>query len=175
LRKTKNKHMESDLHWLDGTWRGRLAIAPRPRGADWLTDEVAKWKQAGIGVVLSLLTSEEEQELGLAAEPVEVTRQGMEFRSFPIPDRHIPSSETSFAQTIEKIDRDLKSGKNVVVHCRQGIGRSGLVAACLLIGGGGLSPGAAVSTVSAGRGTPIPDTEEQREWIDHYAVALGPK
>jgi protein-tyrosine phosphatase len=166
--------MQSDLHWLDGPWRGRLAIAPRPRGSDWLAGEVADWKRAGVSAVLSLLTSEEERELGLAGESGEVARQGIEFRSFPIPDRRLPSSGNGFTQAIETLDRDLESGKNVLVHCRQGIGRSGLVAACLLIGRG-FSPGAAVSTVSAARGIRIPDTEEQREWIDHYAVALGPK
>jgi protein-tyrosine phosphatase len=166
--------MLDGLHWLEGPWQGRLAIAPCPRGDDWLEDEIANWKRAGIGGVLSLLTSEEEQELGLSAERNEVTRQGIEFTSFPIGDRRVPVSETPFAWTIEKLDHELESGKNVLVHCRQGIGRSGLVAACLLIGRG-LSPGAAVNAVSAARGTTIPDTDEQREWIDHYAVATGPK
>lgn len=166
--------MPNDLHWIEGPWRGRLAIAPRPRGEDRLSDEVANWKRSGISAVLSLLTSEEEQELGLSAESAEVARQGLEFRSFPIADRRVPSSETGFARMIDALDRDLEAARNVVVHCRQGIGRSGLVAACLLVGKG-LSPGAAVSTVSAARGMRIPDTEEQREWIDHYAVALGPR
>jgi len=160
--------------WVNGPWPGRLAIASRPRGGDWLTDELGNWKRAGIGTVLSLLTPEEELELGLGAEGGEVARQGIEFRSLPIADRRIPTSETSFTRVLEELDRNLESGKNVLVHCRQGIGRSGLVAACLLIAKG-LSPGAAVTAVSEARGTAIPETEEQREWIEHYAVALGPK
>ena len=166
--------MPNDLHWVDGPWPGRLAIEPRPRGGDWLGRDLADWKSAGARVVLSLLTSAEEQELGLAAENAEVVRQGLEFMSLPIPDRRVPNSEIKFGQVLERLDRELDSGKNVIVHCRQGIGRSGLVAACLLIGKG-LSPGAAVSAVSAARGVPIPETKEQREWIDHYSVALGPK
>ena len=48
----------------------------------------------------------------------------------------------------------------MVVHCRQGIGRSGLVAACLLVRKG-ISPGAAVEMVSAARGVSVPETTEQ--------------
>jgi protein-tyrosine phosphatase len=72
---------------------------------------------------------------------------------------------------LERIAGDLSTGKNVLVHCRQGIGRSGLVAACLLVKKG-MSPGAAVDSVSAARGMPVPETTEQRDWIDHYAAAL---
>jgi protein-tyrosine phosphatase len=73
---------------------------------------------------------------------------------------------------LEKVTRTLSDGKNVVVHCRQGIGRSGLVAACLLVRKG-MSPGAAVEMASAARGVPVPETSEQRDWIDHYAVGFA--
>jgi protein-tyrosine phosphatase len=121
--------------------------------------------------VLSLLTPGEEKDLGLRDEDGEVRKQGMEFTSFPIPDLQIPRSEAKWAEVLEKVTRSLSSGKNVLVHCRQGIGRSGLVAACLLVKKG-MSPGAAVESVSAARGLSVPETPEQRDWIDHYAVGL---
>ena len=55
---------------------------------------------------------------------------------------------------------------------RQGIGRSGLVAACLLVMKG-WSPRAAVEKVTAGRGIAVPETVEQRHWLDHYAAVLS--
>ncbi len=58
------------------------------------------------------------------------------------------------------------------MHCRQGIGRSGLVAARLLAKKG-TSPGAAIEMVSAARGLAVPETAEQREWIDRYAATLS--
>jgi len=73
---------------------------------------------------------------------------------------------------LEEVAGVLSEGKNVVVHCRQGIGRSGLVAACLLVRKG-VSPGAAVEMASAARGISVPETAEQRDWIDNYAVGLG--
>lgn len=164
--------MQKELYWLDGPWRGKLAMAARPRGGDWLRDDMASWKRAGIDTVLSLLTPDEEKDLDLQEEGGEAKTQGMEFASFPIPDRQIPRSEAKWADVLEKVTGTLSEGKNVVVHCRQGIGRSGLVAACLLVRKG-MSPGAAVEMVSAARGVSVPETAEQRDWIDHYAVALA--
>jgi protein-tyrosine phosphatase len=161
-----------ELYWLDGPWRGKLAMAARPRGGDWLRDDIANWKRAGIDAVLSLLTTDEEGEMDLRDEASEATTQGMEFASFPIPDRQIPKSEAQWSDIVERVTSTLSKGKNVVVHCRQGIGRSGLVAACLLVRKG-MSPGAAVEMASASRGVPVPETSEQRDWIDHYAVGLA--
>ena len=164
--------MRKDLYWIDGSWPGKLAMAARPRGGDWLKDDLATWKRAGIDAVLSLLTPEEERDMELRDEAGEAQTQGMEFASFPIPDRQIPRSEAKWVELLEKLTRTLSEGKNVVVHCRQGIGRSGLVAACLLVRRG-ISPGAAVEMVSGARGVSVPETPEQRDWIDHYAVSLA--
>jgi protein-tyrosine phosphatase len=164
--------MWTRLYWAEGPWPGKLALAARPRGGDWLADEIAAWRGAGVDTILSLLTAEEEQELDLTNEAREVKKNGMRFISLPIPDRQVPRSESEVTATIEKLDADLSSGKNVVIHCRQGIGRSGLLAACLLITKG-LSSGAAVESASAARGLAIPETPEQRRWIDHYAASLA--
>jgi protein-tyrosine phosphatase len=163
--------MLSELYWLDERWPGKLALAARPRGGDWLQDEISNWKRAGIGSVVSLLTPEEEMDLDLRDESRESNEQDLEFISFPIPDRQVPRSEAKLAAVLDKISDALSAGKNVVVHCRQGVGRSGLVAACLLVKNG-MSPGAAVEKASAARGVAIPETIEQREWIDHYAAAF---
>jgi protein-tyrosine phosphatase len=125
--------MPTKLHWLDEAWPGRIALSARPRCGDWLADEVADWKRAGIGSVLSLLEPHEEKDLDLREEAAEVQGHGLEYSSFPIPDRHIPASETKMAQALERLERSLSGGKNVLIHCRQGVGRSGLVAACLLV------------------------------------------
>ena len=146
--------MRKYLYWLDGPWRGKLAMAARPRGGDWLRDDMASWKRAGIDTVLSLLTPDEETDLDLRDEAGEAKAQGMEFGSFPVPDRQVPRSEAEWAEVLEKVTRALSEGKNVDVHCRQGIGRSGLVAACLLVRRG-MSPGAAVELVSAERACPF--------------------
>jgi len=163
--------MRKELYWLDEAWPGKLAVASRPRGGDWLKDDIAGWRREGINAILSLLTPEEERDLALSNEPREVREQGMDFISLPIPDRQIPKSEAKLAEVLGRITQALSNGKNVLIHCRQGIGRSGLVAASLLVRKG-ISPSAAIELVSAARGMPVPETTEQRDWIDHYAIAL---
>ena len=164
--------MWTKLHCVQGPWLGKLALSSRPRGGDWLQDEMASWRGAGIDTVVSLLTPEEEKDLDLRREASEAKAHGMKFASLPIPDRQVPNSESEVTAALENLDAELLSGKNVVVHCRQGIGRTGLVAACLLVTKG-LSPGAAVETVTAARGMQVPETDEQRRWIDHYASVLA--
>jgi len=159
------------LYWLEDKWPGRIALSARPRGGDWLGDEVGEWKRAAINTVVSLLEQQEERELDLQRESAEVRGHGLDFLWLPIPDRHVPGSEAALAQPLERLDRTLREGKNVLIHCRQGVGRSGLVAACLLVKNG-MSPGAAVEKISSVRGVQVPETDEQREWIDHFAIAF---
>lgn len=164
--------MANGPYWVRSPWPGRLAVSARPRGGDWLEDEAANWKRDGINAVVSLLTPEEEQDLDLHGEKSAVRNEGVQFISLPIQDRQVPSSQTEFARTLEKVAAMLAGGKNVLVHCRQGIGRSGLVAACLLVVAG-FEPEAAMKEVSAARGVPIPETAQQSDWVSRYAAALA--
>jgi protein-tyrosine phosphatase len=141
---------------------------PRPRGGDWLEDEIQSWRQAGVAAVLSLLTREEIDELSLSHEEGLARANGLQYLSFPVPDRDVPSSKEAFYNLIVKLAEQLAEGRNVAVHCRQGIGRAGLVAACLLILSG-MDPEAAIRQVSAARACPVPETPEQQQWTMGFA------
>src|SRR5271170_2588523 len=108
--------MSTRLHWTKGPWPGRLALASRPRGGDWLEDEIASWRREGLDTVVSLLTSEEQVDLGLTDEARQAKANGMNFVSFPIPDREVPSSEAKMAAVLEKLNGGLSAGRNVVVQ-----------------------------------------------------------
>ena len=84
--------MKPDIYWIKGAWSGRLAILARPRGNDWLADEIAGWQTSGVEVVVSLLTDEENAELGLSDEADVAQRNGLTFISYPINDYSVPSS-----------------------------------------------------------------------------------
>jgi protein-tyrosine phosphatase len=157
--------MEADLFWIPGPWRGRLAIAARPRGGDWLDDEAGAWRRAGIDVIISLLEDDEAAELDLDDERPAAENQAISFVSFPIPDRGIPTSPEAAVSVIGGIAAQLNLGKSVVVHCRQGIGRSGLIASGVLISSG-IEPNEAMQIVSSARGVSVPETPEQRRWIE---------
>jgi protein-tyrosine phosphatase len=92
----------------------------------------------------------------------------MTFISFPIEDRQVPPSAASVAELVHKMKVSLDAGKHVIVHCRQGIGRTGLIAACLLAESG-METGAALDLLSAARGLPIPETMEQKAWVERFA------
>jgi protein-tyrosine phosphatase len=157
-------NMVEKLYPIASSWPGKLFLSSRPRGGDWLEDEILGWRRSGIDTVVSLLTGAEEQELDLVNESSEVQKHDLNFISYPILDRGIPSDTSTFFNFLEAIHGDLQRGKNVLVHCRQGIGRTGLVAASLLVQDG-MKPESAIQEVSRVRGIHIPETPEQENWI----------
>jgi protein-tyrosine phosphatase len=163
--------MRTELFWIEGPWQGRLAIMPRPRGGDWLEDEVQAWHRSGVNVIVSLLTPEEQEELDLVDEGELCRANGIEFVTFPVTDRSVPPSRKAFADLVSSLAGQLASGKNVVVHCRQGVGRAGLVAIGLLVSSG-IELSAAVTKVSQARGCSVPETPEQRQWISDFVKSL---
>jgi protein-tyrosine phosphatase len=165
--------MFTELYWIDGPWSGRLAISARPRGGDWLEDEIRAWRQAGLDVVVSLLTPEEMESLGLQQEAEISKKNGLEFLSLQIVDRSVPTLDSKTVELLDAIEAALDQGKRITVHCRQGIGRSGLIAASLLVAKG-TSPAAAVERVGRARRVTVPETPEQRAWIDTFAATLSP-
>jgi protein-tyrosine phosphatase len=162
--------MKAEPFWIPGPWAGRVAIPPRPRAGDWLADEVRSWRDEGIDAVVSMLTPDEVEDLGLAAEPAESEAHGLRLLSFPVADRAVPASKLEFAGLLTDLSRQLDAGQTVAVHCRQGIGRSALVAIGLLVWSG-MDPARAVETVSAARGRPVPETPDQLRWVHDLAKA----
>jgi predicted protein tyrosine phosphatase len=164
--------VEAKVFWISGPWQGRLGIVPRPRGGEWLDDETRGWREAGLDVIVSLLEPQEEAELALAGESASSTATGLEFRSFPIPDRGVPISRESAAQLASQIVDALHAGKNVALHCRQGIGRSALVAAVALISAG-QDATTALQRIRHSRGLEVPETNAQRQWVLDFASWLA--
>lgn len=160
--------MKPDLFWIPGPWRGKLAVASRPRGGDWLEDEAAGWRDAGLDAVVSLLEREEAAQLGPEDERNVTEAKGLQFFSFPIPDRGVPGSTADAITFLYLLTAALRSGKNVAVHCRQGIGRSGMLAAASLMASG-MGASEAVVVVSKARGLAIPETSGQLEWLKNLA------
>lgn len=161
--------MRTKIFWVAGTWKGRLGILPRPRGGDWLGDEMAAWREAGVDMAVSLLEAEEAAQLVLADEAAAAAASGVAFRAFPIPDRGVPTSNELVAELAGEILDALEEGKSVAVHCRQGIGRSGLIVGGVLVAAG-KEPVTALKTVADARGLEVPETEEQRQWLKDFAA-----
>jgi protein-tyrosine phosphatase len=163
--------MRAEIYWVEGAPGGRLAVLPRPRGGDWLEDEVLSLRHAGVDVLVSLLTEGEMAELGLVQEADCCARCGIQFVSFPITDRHTPTSVREVMSVVRRLATATAQGHAVAVHCRQGAGRSALLVACVLAALGE-RPDVAFERIARARGCPVPDTAEQREWVKTFAERL---
>ncbi len=156
--------MSADLFWISGPWPVRLAVSTRPRGGDWLEAEVSGLRREGVDFQVSLLERGDVAEFELEGEGKAAEPQGVRFISFRIPDRGTPGSTRDALSLLNDIAAALRQGTNVAVHCRQGLGRSGLITAGLLAMSG-IDAEKAIETVSSARGQAVPETQAQRNWI----------
>jgi protein-tyrosine phosphatase len=163
--------MQPEIYWIPSPWRGRLAILPHPRGGDWLDDEIAGFRRMGVDIVVSALEKAEEALLELTQEQELCQAQGMEFISFPIADGTAPTSEKAVGELVRLLETRLAAGKNVAIHCRAGIGRCVVLAACALALAG-IAPEAAFQKMQEARGCHVPDKKEQEEWVKRFAENL---
>jgi protein-tyrosine phosphatase len=161
-----------NLDWIKASGL-QLAIVPRPRGGDWLQDDLRSLKAAGIDVLVSLLTQAEADELGLSSEAQDCKEVGIRFLTFPIEDRSVPNSATAFSKFTEQVDSEARKHCAIGIHCRAGIGRSSLFAACLLAQHG-YEPTAAFEVIAQARGRAVPDTDEQRRWVEQWIESSSP-
>ena len=158
------------LYWIASSSPGRLAISARPRGGDWLEDEIEGWRKQGIDIVVSLLTPSENEELNLKDEASLSKAKEIQFFPFPIEDRGVPPSSSKVEELVAHLGSEIQRGKNVAVHCRQGIGRSSLISAALLVSSGE-DIERALKAIGDARGLEVPETVEQRRWLDEFAKA----
>jgi protein-tyrosine phosphatase len=142
-----------------------LAIVRRPQGGELLDDEMLTLQEAGIDVVVSMLETEEARRAGLEREAFAAQAKGLKFVNFSVPDGGVPLDTTSFTEFLKDLENLLAHGKRVGVHCRASIGRSSVTSASLLIRSG-VPPESAWAQISIARDCSVPDTTEQRDWVD---------
>jgi protein-tyrosine phosphatase len=150
---------------------GTLATMPHPLGGDRLDEEMAALAGSGVDVLVCLLTAAEMSEAGLAGEAASAELKGLRFHHFPIADFGVPD-RARLTVLAGLLADDLRAGLSVAVHCWAGIGRSSLVAGAVLVQLGA-DPDEAWATISAARGVPVPETEEQRRFLSGGGGRIG--
>lgn len=151
----------NDIFWIGDTG---LAIVMRPRGDEWLENDLKRIQMAGIQTIISTIEAWEARALGLAEEGPMLERLGMRFISYPMQDRSVPFDREDFTEFVQKLGKRLQAGDKIGVHCRGCIGRSTVVTAATLITLGWPAE-TALEAIEKARGCSVPDTEEQRDWI----------
>lgn len=156
--------MRPMLYWVDCPAPGRLAVGARPRGGLWLEDDLAALKSEGVDTLVCMMVPGELPELQLEDEPLLTVEAGMRFAWLPVPDLS-PPTDDSIIPHIELLRDELLAGRTVVAHCRQGVGRSPMCVASLLVMLG-VPATEAWSRIQAVRGRDVPDTAAQGRWVE---------
>ena len=120
-----------------------------------------------IDQLVCLLEPKELKDLGIPDLLAQAEAIGMTTEWFPIADDGIPASLTEFAALVARVVRLATIGKAVVIHCRGGRGRTGMLAACCLAHFG-YSPDAAIQTVQQIR-TGALQAENKRQYVYQFA------
>lgn len=108
-------------------------------------DAIAAW---GAKLVLTLVEPAELKALKVPLLGHEVKRRGIEWRHLPIADYSVPTDkfEEQWLTDGRAIREMLRRGDDVLVHCKGGLGRAGMIAARLLVELG-MEPEEAIRTV----------------------------
>ena len=153
--------------WIGEADPSRLAIVLRPRGGEGLQADLEAVRAEGIDILVSLLTREDNDDLGLTDEGKIARQLGMQFISYPILDRCTPSDTASFRRLVASLRDQVRAGKAIGAHCRGCIGRATVLLAAVMISLGS-QPAQALRLIERARGFPVPDTSEQLEWILNF-------
>lgn len=92
-----------------------------------------------------------------------------EWVPFPIADMQPAGDRGAFLALVRDIAARLRAGDNVLIHCAYGIGRTGTLAACVLVALGCTADQATTLIRMAGSN---PETASQGKLVDWVAEAL---
>jgi len=130
---------------------GRLIFTPCPGTRDTSVASALDTLQAAGAEALITLMQGEELRLNQAdALPALCAGRNLEWFHLPVADEQVPLDDfdAAWAQSRARIHELLDQGRSIAIHCKGGSGRTGLIAARILIDRG-LPLGEAVALVQA--------------------------
>jgi ADP-ribosyl-[dinitrogen reductase] hydrolase len=126
---------------ISGSWERDLRI------------DIQAVKSWGATAWLNLLTTEEMLDLKVEDLEVAVKASGIRYYCLPIKDGDIPDAvfEQSWNTIGAQLREELLRGGKILIHCKGGLGRSGMIAARLIVELGAATPEEAIRQVRASR------------------------
>ena len=130
-----------------------------------LEDDMKAIKAFGAAALVTVMPDSELQSLRVSPDQIrrEASELGVEWYQLPIPDAGIPDEgfERLWADAGMRLRALLKDGHNTVIHCKGGLGRTGTIAARLLIEFGA-DPKTAIQSVREARPGAIENSVQER-------------
>ena len=155
---------------------GRLLAGEHPHGGDAPTAR----RQLGLLVAAGVREFIDLTKPGEVPSYRELLPAGTGYRNFPLPDHSVPQEMAQMRELQQQLARLLSGGGGAVyVHCRAGIGRTGITIGCWLRERG-LAPQAALDELNklwrqnarAARWPTVPETPEQEAYILDWPVEV---
>ncbi|EWC39915.1 protein phosphatase [Pseudomonas stutzeri] len=114
----------------------RLILTPCPGSkATSVGEALATLQAAGAEALITLMPSEELVRNEVAQLSQLCTERDLEWLHLPVADEQVPLDDfdQAWAQSVTRINELLDAGKSIAIHCKGGSGRTGLIAARILI------------------------------------------
>ncbi|AKF09150.1 Putative tyrosine phosphatase-related protein [Sandaracinus amylolyticus] len=167
----RDRTLRVDLVALPRSHRGQLGLTICPGRLDRDRDldaDLDTLRAMGTRTLVTLLGAPELAWAGVPDLAARAAGRGLETIAFPIRDQGAPA-EPDVRALCRVIDERLARGETIVVHCMGGLGRSGLVAACVLIDLG-LDAERALAEVRRARGPRAVESDAQEVFVRTYAA-----
>jgi protein-tyrosine phosphatase len=148
---------------------GTLGLCRLPGRSGEFAADVSVLSLWNPSLVVSLTEHAEMVELGAGQLPSSLSARGITWVHLPIRDFDIPvgAAAAEWPVLSARLHHALDQGQNVLLHCRGGLGRSGMIALRLLVERGEVAE-VALARLRAVRPGAV-ETEAQRAWAERRA------
>ena len=152
---------------------GQLALSPLPGGGGDFASDFSVLREWAPGLVISMTEGAEMAALGGGGLGAALAAEGIGWAHLPLPDFGAPGAGTleAWPDVSARARALLEAGGRVLVHCRGGCGRSGMVVLRLLVELGE-APEAALARLREVRPCAV-ETEAQMAWAQHFTDVKG--
>ena len=128
---------------------------------------IATW---GASCLVTVMESVELEDLAVGNLGAATVAAGLQWLQLPIKDGATPDGrfEARWPSVLRNLNAVLAADKNLVIHCRGGLGRTGMVV-CMLLIEHGCTPAAALELVRIARSGTV-ETLAQEQFVLSYKV-----